>query len=76
MKKTLQFLTLFSFVLSLNTVFAQIHISGTTTWGTDQILSQSVIIDPGGVLIIEQGVLVQMLFEDTCATSAKSVLQS
>lgn len=65
MKKSILFFLICLLATSFNSVFAQLHISGTSVWGSNQILSQSVIIDPGGVLIIEEGVLVQILFVDT-----------
>ena len=43
---------------------AQLHISTNTRWSTNQILTQSVIIDPGTTLTIDPGVVVQVVFVD------------
>jgi len=42
-----------------------LYITSNTTWSTNQILTQEVIVNPGSRLTIEEGVLVQTVFVDT-----------
>jgi hypothetical protein len=59
MKKSLLLLFLLS-----NIIQAQLIISENTVWSTDQILTQSVIVNEGATLTIEKGVSVKPLFID------------
>ncbi len=61
MKRLLLFALL---ALALSTVNAQLIISEDTTWGTDQILTQSVIVEEGATLTIAGGVHVTPIFLD------------
>jgi len=62
--KTKFTLTLICCLLANYFSFAQLHITTNTTWSTDQILTQSVIVDPGATLTITEGVMVQPVFID------------
>jgi hypothetical protein len=61
MKKKLFFIFLSLLVFSVR---GQLIISSNTTWSTDQVLTQSVIVQQGVTLTINPGVQVQVLFID------------
>lgn len=51
-------------LFSYGFVNAQQHITSNTTWSTDQIITQPIIVDSGIVLTINEGVKVQTTFVD------------
>ncbi len=61
MKKSL---LLAFFAVTASSAFAQLNITTNTTWSTDQILTQSVVVSPGATLTIEEGVRVLPIFID------------
>ncbi|GEM_PF-2293101 len=62
MKKYLFLLIILAFWMT--DIRAQLVISSNTTWSTNQILTQAVVINPGVTLTINEGVIVETVFVD------------